>query len=134
MRWPARRVRGRRIPSQVRALTVDDVRALSRKAALTPGVSAVGRPDWLAQHGDDVLQATLRVFGPDVPGVQRCFVDLVMTNGDLRYFMLDVADKDLRTYRPLTRRQVVELTHLLLERARHVPLDPAQEHGWNELT
>lgn len=135
MRWPAQVSNGKRIASQVRALTVADIHALSQKAADTPGVSAVGRPGWLAQHGDDVQQATLQVFGPDVvPGVQRCIVTLLMKEGDPCFFTLDVADDDLRNYRALTRRQLIELTHLLLAHAKHVPLDPAQEARSNAPT
>lgn len=114
--------RGDLAGSEIRAVTIDEIQALSLRARQA-NWSAQGRPAWLAQHSDDVRAATLRVFGRESEGVLRCIVALLMESGELRWFTIDVAQVELRALPVLNRRQLTELTLKLLEHATHVPVD-----------
>jgi len=108
--------------AEFRRLSLDEVQALSRDAAVHQR-SARGRLKWLEQNRDDVRLAVLRIHGQESEGVKRCIITLVMESGVPRWFTIDVSDRSLTEFPVLDRCELLDLVSRLLEHAEHVPID-----------
>ena len=121
MSWRGRKAR--QISTGIRPVSVIQIEELTERAS-DASFSAHGRSEWLVKNASGIRAAHLRVFGPDTqPDVFRCIVSLVMRDNQLRYFTLDVAERDLARLPVATGDELLDLAQELLANAKHVPLD-----------
>lgn len=120
-------MRGSRDPNradqrQIRRLSVDEVRAITKSAAESAR-SARGRPEWLEKNASVIQFSILQVFGRESEGVMRCMITSVMESGAPRWFTVDVAVTTLKRIPRLGRADLATLVGQLLDHAVHVPVE-----------
>lgn len=123
MRWPKRTTLGGTVPSQIRVLDVKTLQELSRCAEINSW--ARGWPDWIREHEDEIEVVYIRAWGPEGDAdAYRCEVTAWLRGKAPRLFLLDVARGDLETLPALSKREVIELAHRLLDRGPRIGLVP----------
>lgn len=122
MRWPKRTTLGGTVPSQIRVLDVATLQELSRRAKAMHW--AAGWPDWVEEHRDQIQVVYIRAWGIKGSDYYRCQVTVWLTTKAPRYFLLDVSHKDLADLPALSKRELIAVTHRLLDRGPKIGLSP----------
>jgi hypothetical protein len=123
-RWLSVDLDGVLIPGNVKLLTVSELAELSEGARVAHG-SAVGRPQWLSAHTDQVRQILLTVLFTE-SGLHRCMAIVKLLDGSRVRFTVDVPVRVFEPLRDLSQFELVSLVHDLLADIRTLPLDPDQ--------
>lgn len=117
----------------IKVIPTDVLEGLMERAVQTPGVSAVGRPEWLERYRGELRFHYIVAWGPEQRGFHRCVVVSVLSDGPGGAYTLDVNARDFRALRDVSPNQLVELAHRCLSDVPMLPLDPSQQQAWDRL-
>ncbi|MER6951514.1 hypothetical protein ABT294_46615 [Nonomuraea sp. NPDC000554] len=128
-KWPSLDLYSPGGRGDIKKPSLADYERLARNAR-EQGRSAVGRPGWLAAHGDRVRSLFAVVFGTEGPGVYRCLVTAVLDDGSGGSFTLDMSHADFDALPDVTADELVGMAHLYLAEMPPIDLDPDQRETW----
>lgn len=120
------------VPFDVKSISVATLCRLQEVAANADGVSAKGRPDWVADHADDIDRVLVTAYSPEWPGWYRCFVVPYDEDGPMGTFTLGISFGDFGRLPGVHRLDATDLLREFLLRSKPIPLDPSQLASWQE--
>lgn len=122
-RWPKVRVGNSLLPGDVKTMSLATLDQLQDSAIRTSGVSATGRPQWVAEHASEIDHVLATVFSPEWPGWHRCIVVPIGANGPMGLFSLGVSFEDFEGLPAVPWPEAAGLLRELLLRSRPISLD-----------
>jgi hypothetical protein len=120
-------------PGDIKVVSTEVLEHLTEKARKTPGVSAVGRPEWLEVHRIDLRDHYIVVWGPEGRGYYRCIVVSTLSDGPGGAYTLDMTERDFHALRDVSPNELVGLAHRYLSTVPMLPLGPSQEESSDRL-
>ena len=117
-------------PGEVKVVSTQVLERLMVTARRTPGVSATGRPEWIALHRAQFQEHYLVAGWFEGHGFYRCIVLSGLGDDDAGTYTLDVHERDFHRLRDVSASRLVELAHRYVGSVRMLPLDPSQQEAW----
>lgn len=112
------------IPRDVKNMSVVTLCRLQAAAESANQVSATGRPEWVAEHAEDIERVLVTAFSPECPGWYRCIVIPYGEDEPMGLFSLGISYSDFARLPGVPRADATELLRELLLRLKPLPLDP----------
>lgn len=120
------------IPRDVKSMSVATLCRLQAAAESAHGVSAIGRPEWVADHAEDIDRVLVTAYSPEWPGWYRCIVFPYGEDAPMGLFSLGISYDDFARLPDVHRFDATELLRELLLRSKPIPLDPRRLAAWQE--
>lgn len=133
-RWPPVRTGRDVLPGEIKSVSIAELCRLQDAANRASGVSATGRPQWIADHADDIERFFIAAFSIESPGWYRCVVAPLGGGRAMGLFSLGVSTRDFNSLPVIPWDEMAGLLHMLLLRLEPIPLDPDQAAAWRDLS
>lgn len=122
--WPPVLVGHSVVPGVVKSVSLATLVRLQNAASSEDGVSATGRPQWVADHSGDIYHVLVTVFSIECEGWHRCVVVPFDIDGAMGMFSLGISEEEFDRLPAVAWLEAADLLRGLLLRVKHIPLDP----------